>query len=100
MDEFYSKMPVVKAVVYNDETVVEIVTEFWKRGYFVKIKEENSDLMLVMEQYDSSPTGIMPGQYVVFSIDPDRPFSFEVVRWDEFHHKYERYIPKEENTHG
>lgn len=88
MDQYYSKKPVVKAVVYNKETVVEIVTEFWRRGYFVKIKEENTDLMLVMEQYDTTATEIAPGQYVVFHTENQYMISFDVIGWDEFREKY------------
>lgn len=108
MDEYYSKMPVVKAVIYNDETVVEIVTEFWRRGYFVRIEEENLDKMMVMEMYDTSATEIMPGQYVVFHTENQYGISFDVIGWDEFRQKYALHAHKaattedisKENTHG
>ena len=108
MDEYYSKKPVVKAVVYNDETVVEIVSEFWKRGFFVKIQEENSDLMLVMEMHDTTATEIVPGQYVVFHTENRHMISFDVIGWDKFQEKYTLCAHKsdiaknisEENTHG
>lgn len=99
MNEYYSKAPVVKAIVFGETTVKELVSEFWDRGYFVKVVDPR---MMVMELYDNAATSILMGQYVVFHTADEHSIAFDVMNPEEFVSKYclhiptEIYIPKED----
>jgi hypothetical protein len=92
MNEYYSKTPVVKAIIFGEATVKELTTEFWDRGYFVKVVEPQ---MRVMEMCDNTATSILMGQYVVFHTEDEHSVAFDVMGPDEFAAKYCLHIPKE-----